>query len=814
MKLSEKWLREWIDPPVDTAGLSAQLTAMGLEVDEVVSAAPEFAGVVVARILGIRPHPDADRLRVCDVDCGADEPLQVVCGAPNARAGLVTVLAQVGGRLPDGTVLKKAKLRGQVSMGMLCSGAELGLSDDASGIMELPEDAPAGLDLIQYMALDDSIIDIELTPDRGDCLSVRGIARDLSARNDLPLLRHEAASVPTRMVRQWPVRVEKDTACVRYTGRLVSQLSLDRASPAWMVERLRRAGVRAINPVVDVTNYVMLELGQPMHAFDADKLRGSILVRQATAGEQLVLLDGREMTLDQDTTVIADERGAIGIAGIMGGESTAVDQRTVNIFFESALFLPERIAGKPRRYASHSESAHRFERGVDPAGQVEALEYATELLLGIAGGQAGPVGDWQDSARLPQRGTVLVRRSRLMRILGIDPDVQSVSTLFTRLGISTVAVDDGWQVVAPSYRYDLAIEEDYIEEVARILGYDAIPRTSPVHRPVLRPVPENRLPSMASKRLLAQRGYQEVITYSFVDESRQSVLRPDLPALKLANPISSELAVMRTTLVGGLITTLQRNLARQSTSMSLFETGLRFLANESGQPVASLDSCIAADHGGDLQSDPGVQQQNMIAGLVAGRRQPENWNASAQEADFYTIKSDIESLFSQANELPVTYVPVQLALLHPGQRAGILLDGKPVGYVGALNPSLQQALDLPLLPFVFELSLAALSGSRVPRAIPMSRFPQVRRDIALLVDEAVSYQAIVDVIRAQAPAMLQDIRLFDVYQGDKLPEGKKSMALGLILQEFSRTLEDSEVDQVITAIVAALEVAHGAVLRI
>lgn len=814
MKFSEKWLREWINPPVDTEALGEQLTFIGLEVDEIVSAAPDIKGVVVARIVNIQQHPDADRLRVCEVDAGTGELIQVVCGAPNARAGLTTALAQVGGRLPDGTKLKKAKLRGQVSMGMLCSAAELGLSEDRDGIMELPEQAPVGSSLVDYLELDDSIIEIDLTPDRGDCLSIRGIARDLSARNDLPLQLREINETPVQVDDQWPVNVDGQSACVRFTGRMLTQLTPGCASPGWMVERLRRAGVRAISPAVDITNYVMQELGQPMHAFDADKLQGAIQVRLAKAGERLMLLDGRDVALDEDTTIIADDSGPIGIAGIMGGQSTAVDDKTSNIFFESALFLPELIAGKPRRYASHTESAHRFERGVDPAGQREALEYATGLMRTIAGGKAGPVQDWQDSARMPARLDVLVRRSRLSRVLGISPEPDVVATIFTRLGISNETRDDGWQVSAPSYRYDLAIEEDYIEEVARILGYDSLPRTSPAHRPVLRPVPESVLSPLDSKRLLAGRGYQEVITYSFVEATRQQQLRPDLESLPLANPISSELAVMRTTLVGGLIATLQRNLARQISSMSLFETGLRFIANDKGVADEELDAYLAAEDGGDLQSDAGVRQQNVIAGLVAGRIHRENWNASEAEADFYTIKSDIEALFAQANGVKVNYVPTDLAMLHPGQRAGIEINGRQVGYVGALNPTLQKALDLDVTPLVFELSLHALTRSRVPAASPLSRFPQVRRDIALLVDEGVSYQAIVDVIREQAPSTLQDVRLFDVYQGEKVAEGKKSMALGLILQEFSRTLEDKEVEQVVARIVAALEAAHGAILRV
>ena len=814
MKFSEKWLREWVNPPVDTQVLGDQLTFMGLEVDEIVPAAPDFDGVVVARIASIRPHENADRLRVCEVDVGTSDLLQVVCGAPNAREGLVTALAQVGGTLPGGVRLKKSKLRGVQSMGMLCSAAELGLSDDQNGIIELAGNAPIGADLRDWMELDDYIIDIDLTPDRGDCLSIRGIARDLCAKNDLPLGLREINEVPVKCDDEWPVVVDDDCACTRYAGRVVRDVSIKDPSPSWMVERLRRAGIRSINIAVDITNYVMLELGQPMHAFDIDKLRGAIHVRKAKTGERLVLLDGRDVALDEDTTIIADDRGAIGIAGIMGGQSTGVDENSSNIFFESALFLPELIAGKPRHYASHTESAHRFERGVDPAGQVEALEYASGLLRTLAGGVAGPCTDWQNSDRMPVRPEVTLRRSRLSRILGVEPEPETVSRVFSRLGIESVSDENGWTVSAPSYRYDLAIEEDYIEEVARVLGYDSLPRTFPSHQPVFNPVPETQLSPIDVKRLLVHRGYQEVVTYSFVDAEQQQQLRPDLQALPLANPISSELAVMRTTLVGGLISVMQRNLSRQIQSMRLFETGLRFLPNAENESRELLDEHIRADHGDDLQIDSTIEQQNTLAGLLIGRRQSENWNASGSAVDFYDIKSDVEALLHQANGTTVSFVPSDLEMLHPGQRAAIEAGGALIGFVGALNPAIQKALDLEHAPFVFEISMAALTRSRLPKAEPLSRFPQVRRDIALLIDETVDYQSVLDVVNKTAPPLLREVMLFDIYQGDKVGAGKKSMALGLILQDFSRTLEDSEVEQTVATIVAALGTAHGAVLRV
>lgn len=814
MKFSEKWLREWVNPPVDSHVLADQLTSLGLEVDSVVSASPGFEKVTVARIVSIKPHPDADRLKVCEVDFGNSDLEQVVCGAPNARAGLITAFAQVGGRLPDGTKLKKAKLRGVVSMGMLCSARELGLSEDGSGIMELPNAAPVGTSLAHYLELDDSIVEVELTPDRADCLSIRGIARDLSAKNDLPLQLREINAAPLQTDAQCNVMVDDTSACVRYTGRVVRDLVMPATSPVWMAERLRRAGVRAINPAVDITNYVMLELGQPMHAFDMDKLQGGIQVRLAHTGEGLVLLDGRELLLDDDTTVIADDRGAIGIAGIMGGLSTAVDENTKNVFFESALFLPELIAGKPRRYSSHTESAHRFERGVDPSGQIQALEYATGLLRTIAGGKAGPVTECLSGARLPARHVVTVRRSRVERVLGINPEPELVEKIFTRLGIVSEVHEEGWKVTAPSYRYDLLIEEDYLGEVARILGYDSLPRTFPSHQPRFRAVPETDVSPVDVKNRLVSRGYQEVVTFSFVEAGQQQMLRPDLHALPLANPISSELGVMRTTLIGGLISTLQRNLARQIPSLAVFETGLRFLANPDSIPLEKLDVYLSAGHGLDQQCDESVQQQSMLAGLIAGRRYPENWNNDAAEAGFFDLKADLESLFEQANGGNVVFVPTDLDLLHPGQRAGITVDRELVGYIGALNPALVAALDLSVSPMVFEVSLQALCVSRVPRAAALSRFPQVRRDISLLVDTDVSYQSIVDVVRAEATTLLRDVRLFDVYDGDKLPDGKKSIALGLILQEFSRTLEDAEVERVVATVVSALGATLGAVLRV
>ena len=833
MKVSERWLREWIDPPLDTRALAEQLTSLGLEEDGIESARPAFENVVVGRIVATRQHPDADRLRVCTVEAGEEEPLQVVCGAPNAREGLSTAFARVGGRLPDGTRLKKAKLRGVESHGMLCSAAELGLSEERSGIMELAGDAPPGTELGSWLGLDDAIIEVDLTPDRADCLSIRGLARDLSAKNDLPLIEHPVTPLAPELDDTLAVTIDENSACARFTGRVVRDVDMRAPVPPEIVERLRRAGVRSISPGVDVTNHVMLERGQPMHAFDLDKLSGGIRVRLAKPGEPLTLLDGREIELDAETTVIADESGAIAIAGVMGGLSTAVDENTTNVFLESALFLPAGLIGKPRRYGCHTESSHRFERGVDPAGQREALEVASAQLIEIAGGRPGPVVEAVHEARLPRRETVTLRASRLARVLGTPVPDEEVVRILERLGIRCEPTGDddesvraseaggesdraaggrGWRVTPPSHRYDLAIEEDYIEEVGRVRGYEALPRTIPTLQPTFRALPEDGVSTLAVKRLLSHRGYQEVITYSFVDGQRQAVLRPDLAALALPAPISSELGVMRTTLVGGLIEVWRRNAARQGDSMRLFESGLRFLET-------AVDEHLSPAHGEDIQIGDSVRQQNVLAGLVAGRRERESWNTSDVPVDFFSTKADVEALIARAGTGAgrgagaLRFGPSSLAMLHPGQRTTLLSGEVPVGYVGRLHPGLQSTLDLPGSACVFEISLAALREAAVPVAVAPSRFPRVRRDLALLVDDELSHERLVEAVRKHAPRSLGEVVAFDVYRGEGVEKGKKSMALGLILQDNTRTLGEQDVEKAVARIVAGLEGDLGARLR-
>ena len=842
MKLGERWLRDWIDLPaeLDGEGIARALTLLGNEVDEVGRAAPAFDGVVVARIDSVEPHPDADRLRVCRVEAGLAEPLGIVCGAPNAREGLVTALATVGATLPGSAKrLKKSKLRGVPSEGMLCSGAELGLSDAGGGIIELPADAPVGASLVDWLGLDEAILEVELTPDRGDCLSVRGIARELSAKLGVALAdpapvpgggagpgdpdagaasgRVEIGSERTR-----EVSIDPGCACVRFAGRVVEGVDLGAPVPLWMSERLRRAGVRSINVAVDVTNWVMLERGNPMHAFDDDRLAGAIRVRTAEAGERLALLDGREVELDADTTVIADDSGAISLAGIMGGDSTAVSETTRNVYLECAAFLPARIVGVPRRYATRSESSHRFERGVDFASQPEALELATALLIRLAGGRAGPATDLIDEDRLPVRDPVTLRRARLERTLGAHVEGAEVERILRALGVEVAdagagASDgEGWRVTPPSWRYDLAIEEDFAEEVARVHGYENLARRLPAHRPAFRSAPETAVGPLALKRLLAARGYQEVVTYSFVDADRQAALRPDLEALALANPISADLAVMRTTLAGGLIDVAARNRSRQSGSMRLFEAGLRFLPVESGgaaDGAAGLDPWLDASLGDDIQLGDDLVQQGVLGGLVTGRRLPESWRWGEEPAGFFDLKADVEALFALANANPVEIEAGGPALLHPGRAATLRVDGRAVGWLGALSPALERATGLEGGALLFEIALGGLARSALPVARAPSRFPRVRRDLALEVDETIPHAALLATVRAAAPPTLAEIVTFDVYAGEGTGAGRRSLALGLVLQDDARTLEDRAVDGALERIVAALGAEHGAVPR-
>ena len=791
MKFSEAWLREWVNPKITTEQLADQLSMAGLEVDSIEPAAPPFTGVVVGEVLTREQHPDADKLSVCSVDTGADEPAQIVCGARNVAAGMKVPVAVVGANLPGDFKIKKAKLRGVQSLGMICSASELGLADSSDGIMALPADAPVGSDFRAFMALDDACIDVDLTPDRADCLSVAGIAREVGVLNREPLHLPEIDPVPAAIDDVFNVVVDAPQACPRYLCRVVRDIDPAAKTPGWMVEKLRRSGLRPISPVVDITNYVLLELGQPMHGFDLDRLEGGIRVRMAEDGEQLALLDGGEAKLRADTLVIADHARPVAMAGIMGGAQSGVTGETRHVLLESAFFAPLAIAGKARAYGLHTDSSHRFERGVDFNLQRQAIERATALMLEIVGGRPGPVNEACAESHLPAIAPVVLRRERLARLLGVRVDDVTVVDILERLGMQVADADGGWQVTPPSARFDIAIEADLVEEVGRIYGYANIPASlssAPVSVSVR---PEAAFDLARARQLLVDRGYQEAITYSFVSPEIASVLTPDSTPIRLANPISADMSDMRASLWPGLVQTLQYNLARQQSRVRVFESGLTFVRD-----------------GGEIEQHP------KLGGLAFGEADQEQWGISTRKSDFFDIKADVEALLSQvADADEFRFVAAEHPALHPGQCARILRDGTPIGWIGLLHPVAQKALDVPKGVFVFEVDLVPLGMGRIPHFRPISKFPAIRRDFALLVNRETGYQAVLDCIRDAAPAVVKDIQLFDVYTGENIDSGLKSLALSLILQESSHTLTDVEVEEASTVVLAALAERLSAKLR-
>ena len=790
MRFSEAWLREWVDPDITTEELADQLSMAGLEVDSVEPAAPAFSGVVVGEVLACEKHPDADKLNVCQVKVGEGEPLQIVCGARNVCAGQKVPVATIGARLPGDFKIKKTKLRGVLSQGMICSAAELGLAESSDGILVLPEDAPVGEDIRRYLELDDACIEVDLTPDRGDCLSVAGIAREVAVINRAPLRGAGIEPVNPDLTETWPVEVSAPEACPRYVCRVIRGIDPDAETPAWMVERLRRSGVRAISPVVDVTNYVMLELGQPMHGFDLDRLQGAVQVRMACEGESLALLDGSEVTLREDTLVIADERGPLALAGIMGGEASGVTGTTRNVLLEAAFFSPLAIAGKARSYGLHTDSSHRFERGVDFELPLRAMEYATSLLLEIAGGEAGPPSETVSEAHLPQRRPIALRRERIPRILGIELEDAEVKDILERLGLQVSIVDGGWEATPPSARFDLEIEVDLIEELGRIHGYARIPaslRAAPV---TIQAPPEAAFRLDRARDLLVDRDYHEVITYSFISPEMAARVTPDIAPVRLANPISADMSVMRASIWPGLLTTARHNLARQQERVRIFESGLTF-------------ERIAGE----------IAQRPRLAGLVCGPLLDTQWGAATRKVDFYDLKGDLEALLGLGGAGDrFAFVAGEHPALHPGQTARVLCDGQAVGWLGALHPRLQQELDLPIC-YLFELSLEELSEGRLPAFAPLSKYPSIRRDFAVVVDEAVAWADLLDAARRAAPPVVRDIQLFDVYTGENVEAGRKSLALSLILQDSSHTLTDQEVEEAGAAVLQALASEFSATLR-
>ncbi|MFJ4048481.1 phenylalanine--tRNA ligase subunit beta [Pseudomonas hunanensis] len=792
MKFSEQWLRGWVNPQVSRDELVARLSMAGLEVDSVTPAAGQFSGIVVGEILATEQHPDADKLRVCQVSSG-QETFQVVCGAPNARPGIKIPFAMIGAELPGDFKIKKAKLRGVESFGMLCSAAELQISEENDGLLELAADAPVGEDIRTYLSLDDASIEIGLTPNRGDCLSIAGLARDVSALYDTPVTRPVVPAVAAAHDEVRPVEVSAPAACPRYLGRVIRNVDLSKPTPLWMVERLRRSDVRSIDAAVDVTNYVMLELGQPMHAFDLAEINGGIRVRMAEEGEKLVLLDGQEVALRADTLVIADHTRALAIAGVMGGEHSGVNtEKTRDLFLESAFFEPISVAGKARSYGLHTDASHRYERGVDSQLAREAMERATQLLLDIVGGEAGPVVEAVSEQHLPQVAPVTLRAERITQMLGMEMDPAQVEQLLNALELTTTKSGEGqWTVSVPSHRFDISLEVDLIEELARLYGYNNLPVRYPQARLAPQGKPETRGDLPTLRRLLVARGYQEAITYSFIDPKLFELFSPGVEPLLLANPISSDMAAMRASLWPGLVKALQHNLNRQQDRVRLFESGLRF--------VGQL---------GDLQ------QQPMIAGVVTGSRLPEGWANGRDGVDFFDVKADVEALLGYSGALSdFTFSAGKHPALHPGQTAAIERDGKLVGYLGAIHPELAKALGLDRPVFLFELVLGDVVEGRLPKFSELSKFPETRRDLALIAGRDVASSAVLELIRDNAGEWLTDLRLFDVYQGKGIDPDRKSLAVGLTWQHPSRTLNDDEVNTTLQNILTSLEQRLNTTLR-
>ncbi len=790
MRFSEAWLREWVNPSIDTQTLADQLSMAGLEVDAVEPAAQEFNGVVVGEVLSREQHPDADKLSVCSVNIGADEPSQIVCGAKNVAAGMKVPVATLNARLSPEFKIKKTKLRGVESLGMICSASELGLAESSDGILPLPADAPIGMDIREYMDLNDQCIEVDLTPDRGDCLSVAGIAREVGVINRSPLTLPEIPAVEASVDDVRDANVMATNACPRYLSRVIRGINKGATTPDWMVERLRRSDVRAISPMVDITNYVLLELGQPMHAFDAAKVSGAIQVRMANKGEKLTLLDGAEATLRDDTLVIADDNGPLAMAGVMGGEPSSVTDSTDDIIFESAFFAPLAIAGKARSYGLHTDSSHRFERGVDWQLQRTAMERATALALEIVGGEAGPINEVVSEADLPKLTPIGLRRERIGRVLGIEIDDATVVDILERLGMQLTTTDDGWSVVAPSARFDMSIEVDLIEEIGRIYGYANIPANLSAAPVSIVLQAENAFVLDKAKATLVSRDYQEAITYSFISPEMAELITPDAEKIELANPISADMSIMRASLIPGLLNTVKHNVARQQERVRIFESGLSF-ERINGELV----------------------QRQRLAGAVCGPAGVEQWAQPQRKVDFYDLKGDLEAVLSQVADInEFSFNAGEFTALHPGQCARITRGDQHVGWIGMVHPQIQQKLDLPAT-FVFEVALDVIEQGNVPAFEPLSKFPSIRRDFAVVVNRDVAVGEILEAARKAAPAVVKAVQLFDVYTGENVDASSKSLALSLILQEFSHTLTDPEVDAASAKILAALEKQFGAKLR-
>jgi phenylalanyl-tRNA synthetase beta chain len=791
MKIAESWLREWVNPESSSDELAHQLTMLGNEVDSLDFEGQGIEDVVVAEVVECGKHPDADKLGVCKFSDGGDTLIEIVCGAPNVRKGLKTPLAKPGVTLPNGLKLRKAKIRGVESHGMLCSAVELGLGDDSDGIMELPVEAEVGQSLVELLELPDAVIDVDLTPNRGDCFSILGIARDVSALTGAGLKVATIEPVEATIEAVHPVELVEPAGCPRFAGRLIKGIDPRATSPLWMVERLRRAGLRAISPVVDVTNYVMLELGQPLHAYDAARLQGPIRPRLAKAGERVTLLDEKEVELNPDTLIITDDSGPIGIAGVMGGLSTAVTESTIDVFFEGAFWPPEFMAGRARAYGMHTDASLRFERGVDPEGQGRAVERATELLLAISGGQAGPLVVDSVQEYLPSRDKITLRKSRITHLLGLDIDDGEIARILRSLQMEVDVIDGGWEVTPPSHRFDMKYEVDLIEEVARIHGYDSIPETTLSARSPLETVTESAIGRERVSATLIGRDYQEIITYSFVDADANTKFCGTESPLVLSNPISSELSVMRSSLWPGMVAAAASNAARQQDRVRFFETSRSYHGT-------------LTDH----------YEVPRIAGLATGPVAPEQWGLKSESVDFFDMKADVEALLSLACVLDeVRFVPTEHPALQPGQAAEIRRGDAVIGVMGKLHPRLAKDYDLKRAVYLFELDADKALSSAAPEATAISKYPAIRRDIAIVVDDGVSADELVAAVSSSAPDLIREVRIFDIYKGGTIEAGRKSVAIGLILQETSRTLTDEDADIALAAAIETLEKKFAAYLR-
>ena len=792
MKLSEHWLRQWVNPSASAEDMAHQLTMAGLEIDALTPVVPAFNGVVVGKVLSVLPHPDADRLRITTVDAGQDAPLQIVCGAPNVEAGMLAPVALIGARLPGDLHIKKGKLRGAESHGMLCGASELGLEDRVDGLLALPADAPVGEDIRSYLDLDDQVFDISITPNRGDCFSVHGVARELGALYDLPCQPPALTPVTPLTDRVLPLGVQHD-GCPRYVGQIIENVNAQAPTPAWMQQALARSGVRTHSILVDITNYVLLETGQPLHAFDLDRIRGGITVRSAKAGEILTLLDGQDITLDGDTLAITDDSGVIALAGIMGGLSTSVTDDTRNIFIESAFFSPLTIAGRARRYGLHTDASQRFERGVDfelpDSALTRAVQLITELAGGTGGARPGPVSRIEQPDLLPQRLPITVTAQQLASLLGFAIPADFVTNSLQRLGMQVSQSGEQWQVIPPSWRFDITLSQDVIEEVARLYGYDRIPLQMPRQQISLRPRTDHLgLPQL--RQTLVTLGYQEAISFSFSDQKLEHRLNPAGQPLALANPISSELGVMRTTLLSSLLPCVQYNHNRQQSRVRFFETGLRFVPQ------------------GEISA---LQQIPTLALVASGGRLPEQWDEATARLDFHDFSNDVFQITQQAR-LSVDLQRSSRPFLHPGQSAELMQASHSIGYLGRLHPALESELECGPL-WVAELDLTVLQQPFSTQVTELSRFPSVRRDIALLVDATIAVNDLQQTIHDAAGDILQAVWLFDQYRGAGIADGQRSLAFALTWQHPERTLQDDEIRDGMQRVIDALASRHQAQLR-